>query len=347
MTGKNPYTITFGKLPIQYISRLAQTDEIISSFTAEEPSKQVYIITGIRGSGKTVMMSEVSRKIEENPEWIVVELNPESDLLTSLGAKLYGHEKLAGLFDNLSINLSLFGVGVEVSKQTNIIDIETAVDKLLGTIKKKKKRVLITIDEVKNNPNIRKFISAFQIYIRHDHPVCLLMTGLYENVSELQNSDTLTFLYRAPKCVLKPLNLTAIVNNYMKVFDIQRDSAKEMADMTMGYSFGFQILGYLTYENGGNYAAVVEEYKQYLYEYVYEKVWSELSKRDKEIAYAIANCKDGQIINIRKELGIESNEFNPYRNRLIKKGVINGETRGYVSFTLPYFGEFVLDYVVG
>ena len=46
---------------------------------------------------------------------------------------------------------------------------------------------------------------------------------------------------------------------------------------------------------------------------------------------------------IREELDIETNEFNPYRKRLIKKGIINGEQRGIVEFTLPMFEDYVME----
>ena len=45
---------------------------------------------------------------------------------------------------------------------------------------------------------------------------------------------------------------------------------------------------------------------------------------------------------IREALGMETNEFNPYRKRLIRKGIVSGETRGYVYFTLPLFDEYVV-----
>ena len=35
-----------------------------------------------------------------------------------------------------------------------------------------------------------------------------------------------------------------------------------------------------------------------------------------------------------------TNHFNPYRRRLIQKGVVDGGMRGYVRFTLPLFNEF-------
>ena len=44
----------------------------------------MFIITGVRGSGKTVMMTEISQKLRENDQWIVIELNPAIDLLKGL-----------------------------------------------------------------------------------------------------------------------------------------------------------------------------------------------------------------------------------------------------------------------
>lgn len=77
---------------------------------------------------------------------------------------------------------------------------------MLEQIKKAGKRLLISIDEVTNSEYIRVFASAFQIFIRQDYPIFLLMTGLYENIHNLQNEKSLTFLYRAPKVLLEPVN---------------------------------------------------------------------------------------------------------------------------------------------
>ena len=89
--------------------------------------------------------------------------------------------------------------------------------------------------------------------------------------------------------------------------------------------------------------AIISEYRQYLEDYVYDKIWSELSPKDKQITYAIAECESGRIIEIRQRLGIDTNAFNPYRKRLIRKGIINGDERGFVKFTLPMFKEYVLE----
>ena len=80
--------------------------------------------------------------------------------------------------------------------------------------------------------------------------------------------------------------------------------------------------------------------KQYLEEYVYDKIWSELSEKDKKITYAISQPETGRVRDIREKLGMESNEFSPYKKRLIRKGII-GEEDSYARFVLPLFDEYV------
>ena len=81
----------------------------------------------------------------------------------------------------------LLGLGVEIDGVSPITDINVAVTRMLERINKKHKRVLVTIDEAVCNDTMKEFVSLFQIYMRQDLPVFLLMTGLYENIYELQN----------------------------------------------------------------------------------------------------------------------------------------------------------------
>ena len=340
---KNPYSILFGKEPLENISRASQATEIIENFTEDQPTQQIYMITGIRGSGKTVFMTEVTRRFKKSDEWITVELSSDGDILEKLGAALASEDKLARIFQQANINLSLFGFGLEVNGIAPIASIEIAVAKMLESIKKHGKRVLITIDEVMSTPEMKTFSSAFQLYVRQDLPVYLLMTGLYENIEELQNEKNLTFLYRAPKIYLKPLNIQSIAENYRKVFGADRNLSMHMAKLTKGYPFAFQALGYLTWENGGRFDETIKPaLRQFLEDYAYDIIWNRLSDKDKYVTYGIARTESGKILDIRRILGLETNQFNPYRKRLIRKGIITGDEWGYVKFTLPMFDEFVL-----
>lgn len=340
---QNPFTLTFGKSPLEPVERPVQMNEIIDAFTAETVNQQMFIITGVRGSGKTVLLTEISQKLRENDEWIVIELNPSTDLLQGLLSKLNSNQVCAGIIKSAKIDLSFFGFGVTIEGSAPITDTETAIITILEKIKKHGKRLLITIDEVTNNDFMKVFAGSFQIFVRQDLPVFLLATGLYENIDELQNEKNLTFLYRAPKIQLKPLNNQAIINKYMAIFKIEQEQASQMAKLTKGYPFAFQVLGYLTWNHDGDYESVLGEYEQYLSEFVYDKIWSELSPKDRMVAKGIADAKSGKIKEIRELLDMETNEFNPYRKRLIKKGIVSGETRGYVEFTLPLFAEYVIE----
>lgn len=39
---------------------------------------------------------------------------------------------------------------------------------------------------------------------------------------------------------------------------------------------------------------------------------------------------------------METNQFNPYRKRLIRKGIVSGENYGIMDFILPLFEMFVM-----
>lgn len=337
----NPFTLIFGKSPLESVDRPVQSYEILNAFTSEIINQQMFIITGVRGTGKTVMMTEISHTLKENANWIVLELNPATDLLHSLLSKLYSNYFVSNLIKSAKIDLSFLGFGVSIDGTAQITDYETAIIKILEKIKKEGKRLLICIDEMSSNEYMKVFASSFQIFVRQELPVFLLGTGLYENIDELQNEKNLTFLYRAPKIQLKPLNIYATASKYQSIFKLSESDAFKMAELTKGYPFAFQVLGYLTWNNNGNFQSVIKDYQQYLSEFVYDKLWSELSEKDRIVANGIVEINSNKIKDIREHLGMSSNEFTPYRQRLIKKGIIDGSSRGIVYFTLPLFEEYV------
>ena len=339
----NPFTISFGRQPAQFISRPVETNEIIENFEQEPPSSQVYMLTGVRGSGKTVLMTDIAKELAKRENWLVVELSTERDMLTSLAAKLCSRPELFALFVEAKLNFSLLGIGIEVKNAAPISDIETALSRMLGVIRSAGKKLLVTVDEAANNPNVRVFASTFQIFMRQEYPVFLLMTGIYDNIHNLQNEKTLTFLYRAPKITLGPLNLTSIRLQYAKIFGISMKEAGRMADLTMGYPFAFQVLGYLYWNSrdAKTLDEVLPEYDRYLEEYVYSKIWSELSETDKQIVAVMAATGKTKVGEIREEVAMKPEKFSVYRERLKRKGVIDTSRYGAVTFALPRFDVFV------
>ena len=49
---ENPFTLTFGQKPTEFISRTNQIGKIIHTFDMENPSNKVYMVAGVRGGWK-------------------------------------------------------------------------------------------------------------------------------------------------------------------------------------------------------------------------------------------------------------------------------------------------------
>lgn len=329
--------------PVQYVSRIVQTNQIIEDYEAVPAVNQIYMVTGVRGSGKTVMMTNIADILSKRDDWIVVELNATRDLLQSLASRLYAVPRLHDCFLKAKLDFSAFGLGVSIENAAPVTDVEDMVAKMLDQLQKLGKRLLITIDEVVYSEQMKVFASAFQIFMRQEYPIFILMTGLYENIYELQNDKSLTFLYRAPKIILEPLNLTAVRQHYKNIFALEEEKAERMAALTRGYPFAFQVLGYLYWEHRDTMTLdeILPEYDQYLEEYVYSKIWLDMSEKDKEILQVLAVSGEIKVKNLREKLGLASEQFSVYRERLKRKGVIDTRQYGMVSMALPRFEEFI------
>ncbi len=338
----NPYTLVFGQPPIEFVERSAQAERIVSEFCQDHPANYLNLITGVRGSGKTVFITQIAERMKQKDDWIIVNLNPQRDLLKSFAAKLDSDRKLNRLFREAEINLQAFGLGVEIKGAAPISDIEEALIRMLRSIKRSNKKVLITIDEVTNSKDMRVFASSYQIFLREKLPVFLLMTGLYKNIDSLRNADGMTFLERAPRTVLSPLDIDAIAAKYMETLGVDAATANRIAGATRGYAFAFQVIGYFLWENSSDMPRAMTLAREYLYEFAYYKIWTELSAKDKTVVQAIAKAPTGEVSEIRKKLDYSSNQFNPYRDRLLKAGIISCPTKGVAEIALPWFGDFAL-----
>ena len=129
----------------------------------------------------------------------------------------------------------------------------------------------------------------------------------------------------------------------MDIFSLDMDAAGELTSLTKGYPFAFQVLGYLYWENRDKktLSQILPEYDQYLDEYVYSKIWSELSDLDKKIVVEMSLSGETQVKILREHLDMKSELFSVYRERLKRKGVIISKEYGKVTLALPRFDEFV------
>jgi len=353
---KNPYTLQFSFIPPKFIERTLVTNEIIGNFIREVPTYRGMFITGVRGSGKTVILGEIRNRIRNMDGWVCIDLNPESNLIDSLARGLYLIPELKALFVKTKLDFSVLGIGVHLENAELVAsNEEDALNMMLNALKKFKKKVLVTIDEVTYSNDVARFSHALSSYAGENYDIYVLMTGLKENIKVIKNQKSLTFLYRAGVKELDSLNITAICSDYQKTMDISRELAEDMAYCTRGYSLAFQALGYHYWNalchsdkpENINISDVYEQLDITLAELAYDKIWDEFSANDKKVLTIIKELSSQtqgmpvKVEDVRKKADMNSNNFTTYRTRLLDSGVVDGSQYGYLSIKLPRFDKYI------
>jgi len=363
---RNPFSPSFGKIPGIFVNRDNLTSTIKDRLITHDDLYQTTLVSGTRGSGKTVLITEVASSLARRPDWIVINLSSDEDILPTLARKLYAGSagimgKLFKPFGNFKVDIK--GIGAELGRENETlteVDARINIENMLQALKRKKKSVLVTIDEIINTPRIRRFASVYQILIREDYDIQLLMSGLPHKLSELQNDEGMTFLLRANRIELEPLYLPEVKEEYEGAFasrgrKILPEAAVAAAKLTGGYAFAFQSLGYELWEAGSGTVteetvnSVIPAYKKMLFRNSYQKIYAELSAKEREFVVAIAGAYEGNrasFSEMKKRADGQANYASVYRNRLIGSGLITPAERGYVRFTLPFFADFIENDIV-
>ena len=342
-TMSNPFNISFGEEPINMISRENELKDIISTFESEQPETKTYIITGPRGSGKTVLLSKVKEHFEQTKNWLTIELNPYIDMLEQLASKIYDKGKIKHLFLKTEFNFSFHGLSFSIKGENPITNVASLLDLMFEYLNKKNIKVLISIDDISSNEFVRPFIHSYQSFIREKYKVFIIISGLYENVSNLESEKSLTFLLRAPKVYLSNLSLREISYSYKDIFNIDDKTSIKLAKLTNGYAYAYQLLGNLLYKDNLKDVnkTILEKYDLQLENNVYSIIWKSLSNKEKDILIAIAKT-NGKIKDILIEANMSNSALQVYKKRLLNNGLIDTNTRGIIIFNLPRFKDFVL-----
>lgn len=352
---QNPFTTTFSKAPEYTYISTEETAEIIDNFQYDIPSEAVYKITGVRGSGKTVILGKIEEayQSEDNREkgWLVYRINPSRDMLKQLAAMMHKepfmHEAPVSKSINLSASIMGNGAGIGISKTANqeYFDIGAELDDMIALAAENAKRILIGVDEVSKTKEMIVFASEFGKWLRAGYPVYMVCTGLYENIQDLCNVSNLTFFRRATTVKTTPLNSISMAEVYRSRLNIDTSLARELAEMTKGYAYAFQELGVIYFKKNENDSIenIKDRLRQELFAYSYEKIWEELSDNDRLLASLLTGKREYKREEILLLMEGKGANYSVYRDRLLKRGIITAR-QGYIALALPYFDEYIKEY---
>ena len=155
----------------------------------------------------------------------------------------------------------------------------------------------------------------------------------------LQKDDHISFLKRAEKKDLKQLSLNSIMLDYQKNLQLTDKEAGDMALFTKGYSYAFQVLGYLCFRTKKNYKEVIDQFDEKMTNNVYDIIWEDMSQKEKEVLQAMFQAKELTTREILSVSQMNKNTYNEYRRILISKDILIDKGYGKIDFTLPRFKE--------
>ena len=352
---QNPFTTTFSKAPEYTYITTNKTDEILENFSYDNPSESVYKITGVRGSGKTVILAKIEEELRSDSNkkggWLVFDLNPARDMLGQVAAMLHKEGFGKSNTKNRSVNISATvlgtggGIGYASEQDNDFFDIGVEIETMLQQAKEKGKRILVGIDEVSKTTEMIKFASEYGRWLRANYPVYLVCTGLYENIQEVSNVKNLTFFRRATTIKTEPLNMARMSEMYKNRLGINHEEAREMAKCTKGYAYAFQKLGALYFKKRSDESLehLIPELKAELFAYSYEKIWEEMTEADRFLAGLLIDKEEYKREEVLKLMGARSGNYSMYRDRLMKRGILEGR-QAYISLALPFFADYVKEY---
>lgn len=362
MQKKNPFHPTAGATPPLLVGRSEQLQAFDDALhNGPGDPGLLTLITGPRGIGKTVMLTEFG-EIARSRGWHVIDDTATAGLLERIDARVEGlrsqeHGPRKGSVTGITIGK--FGIVREPAPVPQLLWRER-IEHLLDSIEARGSGLLITIDEIHAiaEDDLVQLAADVQHLIRDERSIALAVAGLPRAVEDLLNRDVSTFLRRADRLVLDSVDIDDIKEALMLTFAESGITANEedirtAAQATQGYPFMIQLVGYhlwrLSAESGvldrDSVVKGIDAARVRLGALVHETALADLSDVDKSFLIAMTH-EDGPIRTgrISEALGRNSNYVSVYRERLIKAGMIRSTSYGYVDFALPYLRDYLREH---
>ena len=358
----NPFNPQFGKRPRQFIGRDLIINDFLQSLNDSNDPNRTTIITGIRGSGKTAILSDIHASLDPKKS-AIINVTAREGMLLEILDEFVRNSKGKGWFgkgysgiQGFSVGALGFSVGLTKKSENEPHSFRFMLSGLLDELKGKRIKAVFLIDEVHNDTQeMREFAATYQHLVREEYDVALVMAGLPSSVNDVLNDKILTFLRRAHRVELENIDTKAVEIAYEQAFSAAGrsflgDALREAAKASEGYPYLIQLLGYFLFKNGS--PAIdskltrqsLELAKIELFRNVHAMLFQELSAKDRAFLFAMAE-DDGisDFSSIRERLGVSPGYASKYRSRLLISGLIRSPGHGRLTFAPPYMREYITE----
>lgn len=331
---------------------------------------RLMLISGQRGFGKTVLLTELAR-VAESYGWTSVRETASSGLceriISSLNASPAATVELAP-------TVEVAGLG---SARLGSVSLETPSSRSIREAVARRFRsmaagtgVLITIDEAQaadRNELVAVATAVQHIVADQDlrnvpdedkHGIALVVAGLPSLIDDLTNDDVLTFLRRAMREELGPVFLPDIRSAFQQScletgMELGKEEALAAARISQGHPYLMQLVGYYMWQSARrrhvqtvgpeDVERAEEDARLAFCDAVCAPTYKSLSRAQRAFVEAMAPDWPGPASTL--DVAVRAGKSKPwaykYRESLIRSGVIVSYGQGELEFAIPFFGEYL------
>ena len=355
----NPFTPSFGSVPPSLAGREEIIDDVLSGLNngVGDPNR-ASILSGARGTGKTVLLTTISNDAESQG-WVSVNVTSGDGLLNEIIIQI--RDKASHILSKKKKKklegLQVGPLGFTIDNLEKKTSWRSEITKVIQELNEKNVGLFITVDEIsQNDEELKTLIDAFQHFVREGRDVAILMAGLPHNISMLLQEKN-SFLRRAYQHSLNAISVDEVAYAIKETVEqggriISIDALNKAAESTNGFAFFIQLLGYHMWRQSPDEMEITAKdvegaiifAKRDMRRMVLDSTYYELTDREKQFVEAMAaDDRESRISEIAERMGIEKNNASQIKKRLTERGVIYETGRGKVAYVIPLLREYLLD----
>ncbi|MGN6325374.1 ATP-binding protein [Pseudolysinimonas sp.] len=363
----SPFSPGYGRRPLVFGGHETDLAELTDVFeTLDFGESQSVLVSGLRGSGKTSLLS-VLQDAARNRGWLVISDDASAGLMDRVM-----ETAIPSLLQQLDqgTRARLTGLGIwQLNAQWEYVDRHREVRPLLRrdlvalsdvlAEHHPPAGVLITIDEVSSGKVRLRELSRFALEISHaiaeGANVMVVFAGIRLDLEALVEQEHTTFLRRSRELDfrrLSPPETRHVLAETIRIGGkrVDDDALALLVSISQGYPYLVQLAGDFAWRSSGSGPSITladaraaqSRAITAVERRVISRVYQDLSEKDREFVAAMALDESRtKIADIVERMGVSDQYVQVYKKRLIESGYVQSDGRGYVTFSLPYLGDYI------
>ncbi|HIY22946.1 MAG TPA: AAA family ATPase [Candidatus Brachybacterium merdigallinarum] len=362
----DPFTPGFGLTPRVLAMQGTPVEDFAAALAGRRSvGERSVLITGARGVGKTVLLSQL-QDVAANAGWQVVVLHTSStsmvdELRGAVVDLLRAHDPQATSRTLTRAEAGAVGAraGIELDVtdryQGEKVPLGRLLERLAELLTAQGTGLLVALDEVQaaDRDQLHEIAQHMQDLTGRGLSVSFVAAGIRSGVDDLLAHPRTTFLRRAHKVEVGGVDVgTAAEVIRQTVADTAKSITPEAAvragEISQGYPYLIQMIGSQAWQRSGDAETIELEDVEgaaaptidAMIHNVHGPALRDLSGRKAEYLHAMLE-DDGpsQVAEIAERMGIDGANQNVHRSRLIHDELIRPAGRGLVEFAMPYLRE--------